>query len=197
MGFTAHRGILNSVRYMAAIALAIGLVFPAGANARADQGDARLLGLFDQLKSAPDPDMARLVESAIWNIWGQVDDRATGILLREGTSAMGRGDLRAALGKFDQIVAIAPGFAEGWNKRATVHYLIGNFEESLLDIDKTLALEPRHFGALSGRGLVYMQLDEEELALDSFEAALEVYPLALGARQNAKILRGRLGRRDI
>ncbi len=189
--------ILNSVRYIAAIALAIGLEFLAGAAAHADQGDVRLGVLFEQLKLAPDPDAARVVESAIWNIWGQVEDRATGILLGEGISAMGRGDLRAALGKFDQIVAIAPGFAEGWNKRATVHYLLGNFEKSLVDIGETLALEPRHFGALSGRGLVYLQLDEEELALNSFEAALEVYPLASGAKQNVKILRGRLGRRDI
>ena len=197
MDFPAHRAILNSVRYIAAIVLAINLAFLAGITVRADQGDARLGVLFSQLKLAPDPDTARVVESAIWNIWGQVDDRATGILLSEGISAMGRGHLRAALGKFDQIVAIAPGFAEGWNKRATVHYLMGNFEQSLVDIDKTLALEPRHFGALSGRGLVYMQLEEEEMALDSFEAALDVYPLALGASQNAKILRGRLGRRDI
>ena len=169
----------------------------AATAARADQSDARLRVLFDQLKQAPDRGAARVVEAAIWNIWGQVEDRATGILLGQGTAAMGRGDLRAALGKFDQIVAIAPAFAEGWNKRATVHYLLGNFEKSLTDIDETLALEPRHFGALSGRGLVYMQLDEEDLALDSFEAALDVYPLATGARQNAKILRGRLGRRDI
>ena len=95
------------------------------------------------------------------------------------------------------IVAIAPGFAEGWNKRATVHYLLGNYDKSLTDIAETLALEPRHFGALSGRGLVYMALEEEELALDSFEAALEVYPLAHGARHNADALRDRLGRRDI
>ncbi len=182
---------------MAAIVLAIGLAVLPGAALRADQGDARLEVLFSQLKQAPDTQAARAVEAVIWNIWGEVEDRASGILLGQGISAMGRGDLRAALGKFDQIVAIAPGFAEGWNKRATVHYLLGNFEDSLADIDKTLTLEPRHFGALSGRGLVYMQLEEESLALDSFEAALEVYPLALGAGRNAEILRSRLGRQDI
>jgi len=197
LGFATHWGILNSVRYIAAIALTIGLIFLPGEIVRADQGDARLGVLFAQLKVAPDSESARVVESAIWNIWGQVEDRATGILMGEGIAAMRRGDLRAALSKFDQIVAIVPGFAEGWNKRATVHYLLGDFENSLVDIDKTLALEPRHFGALSGRGLVYLELEEEELALDSFEAALEVYPLAVGAGQNAKILRSRLGRRDI
>ncbi len=197
LGPAALCAILNSVKYIAAIVLVFGLAILPGAMARADQSDSRLTALFDQLKRAPDPDAARLVESTIWNIWVEVEDNAANLLLSDGIAAMARGDLRTALRKFDQIVAIAPGFAEGWNKRATVHYFLGNFDESLADIDKTLALEPRHFGALSGRGLVYLQLEEEELALDSFEAALDVYPLALGANQNAKILRGRLGRRDI
>ena len=179
------------------MALALGLAIVTGGAARADQSDPRLAVLFDQLKLAPDAEAARVVEAAIWTIWGEVEDRAVRLLLDQGVNAMGRGDLRAALGKFDQIVAIAPGFAEGWNKRATVHYLAGNHEASADDIARTLELEPRHFGALSGLGLIALALEEEELALDSFEAALEVYPLAHGARHNADALRDRLGRRDI
>ncbi len=205
LGSLTPWAILSGVRYVAAIVLALGTFAVSGLGpaiivvgpARADQSDPRLEVLFEQLKLAPDIPSARLVEAAIWSIWGEVEDRAARILLEQGVSAMGRGDARAALTKFDQIVAIVPGFAEGWNKRATVYYLLGQFDQSLADIDKTLALEPRHFGALSGRGLVYLALEDEEQALDSFESALEVYPLAPGANHNAEALRKSLGRRDI
>ena len=166
-------------------------------HARADQTDPRLEALFTHLKAAPDPLAARGIEIDIWHIWANSEDQAVRTLMIQGVSAMDRGDLRRALGKFEQIVVIAPEFAEGWNRRATVHYLLGNYVESLHDIEKTLALEPRHFGALSGRGLVYMALKEDELALESFEAALEIYPLMTGANHNVDVLRRRLERRDI
>jgi len=197
LGAAKLSAILNDVRYPAAIALGLGLACSQMGGAVADQRDPRLEVLFDQLKQAPAVEAARLVEASIWMIWGQSDDGAVRILLDQGVAAMGRNDLRGALGKFEQIVAIAPDFAEGWNKRATVYYLLGNYQKSLDDIAKTLELEPRHFGALSGRGLVYSQMGEENLALDSFEAALDVYPLAPGALQNAEALRQRLGRHDI
>jgi tetratricopeptide (TPR) repeat protein len=184
------------VRWISAIALAL-CVLGAQSPASADQRDPRLAYLFDQLRLAPDPQVANVVAHNIWSIWGQADDGAVQLLLQDGMSAMARRDLRGALAKFNQIIAIAPAFAEGWNKRATVHYLLGSYKESLADIERTLALEPRHFGALSGRGLVYMELEDEDLALESFEQALEVYPLLPGAARNAEILRGRLGRKDI
>lgn len=184
------------MRWFSAIALTL-CVLAAQSPAGADQRDPRLAILFDQLKLAPDPQVAGVVAHTIWSIWGQADDGAVQILLQDGISAMARQDLRGALGKFNQIIAIAPAFAEGWNKRATVYYLMGSYKESLADIEQTLALEPRHFGALSGRGLVYMELEDENQALDAFEAALEVYPLMPGAARNAEILRSRLGRKDI
>jgi tetratricopeptide (TPR) repeat protein len=110
---------------------------------------------------------------------------------------MTRRDLPAALGKFDQIVKIAPGFAEGWNKRATVHYLLGDFAGSLHDIERTLKLEPRHFGALSGRGLVLLELDQQAGALEAFESALEVHPKLPGASHNAKALRREIQKHEI
>jgi tetratricopeptide (TPR) repeat protein len=166
-------------------------------DARADQTDPRLEALFTHLKAASHPLAAREIEIDIWHIWADSDDGAVRALMQQGLLAMDQGDLRRALDKFDQIVHIAPNFAEGWNRRATVNYLLGNYTKSLSDIEKTLMLEPRHFGALSGRGLVYMALGKEELALDSFEAALKVYPLMPGASRNAKELRKRLHRRDI
>lgn len=130
--------------------------------------------------------------NTIWGIWIESKDTAVELLMDDGLSAMVRSDFRSALGKFDQMVRISPGFAEGWNKRATVHYLLGNYVESLHDINKALMLEPRHFGALSGRGLVYMEFEEDQLALDSFKEALEIHPRLPGAGHNAEALRLRL-----
>jgi tetratricopeptide (TPR) repeat protein len=179
-----------------ALALVLGLSLPAG-PAVADQDDPRLETLFARLKAAPDARAAREVEASIWQIWIQSDDEVIGMLMAQGLAAMNRGDMRAALGKFDQIVKIAPGFAEGWNKRATVYYLIGDFSDSLHDIRKTLQLEPRHFGALSGRGLVLVQLDDMERALESFEAALEIHPKLSGAHSNAEALRREIQKHEI
>ncbi len=173
------------------------LVAFVGLSAVADQTDTRLDALFEQLRSASGPAEAQPIELQIWNIWIESDDAAVTQLMRAGVAAMGRGDNRSALKYFDQVVTIAPVFAEGWNKRATVDYLLGNQEASLADIEKTLALEPRHFGALSGRGLVYAALEEWELALESFEAALEVNPQMIGARRNAEAIRRDLKQRDI
>ena len=175
----------------------LGVLALGTAPVAADQNDARLDALFAQLKAAPSYAAAQPVESAVWHIWSESDDPAVRILMGEGVAAMARQDYRSALGKFDQIVKIAPDFAEGWNKRATVHYLVGLYAASLSDIDKTLALEPRHFGALSGRGLVFIELDEEQPALDSFEAALAIHPTLPGAAANAKILHKRLKDRAI
>jgi tetratricopeptide (TPR) repeat protein len=101
-------------------------------------------------------------------------------------------DLDDALAAFDELVRLAPDFAEGWNKRATLHYLMGNLSASLADIDRTLKLEPRHFGALSGRGLVYLALGREEPALAAFDAALAIYPNLQGRDTHIKKLREKL-----
>ena len=160
--------------------------------AQAAQNDARLDGLFTRLKSAANPIEARLVEETIWRIWLISNDARANRLMARGVDAMNRGDNARALAAFDDIVRILPGFAEGWNKRATVHYLMGNHETSLGDIVRTLALEPRHFGALSGRGLVNLALGREETALKAFEAALRIYPRLPGAKSHIKALREKL-----
>ncbi len=167
------------------------------APALADQKDARLEDLFSQLLAAPGPAEAQIIEGAIWHIWGQSDDGAVRALMEDGVAAMSRRDYRRALSRFEQMVAIAPDFAEGWNKRATVHYLMGNYSASLEDIVRTLELEPRHFGALSGRGLVYVALEDEQRALNSFEEALAIHPNLVSAAVNAEALRKSLREKQI
>lgn len=169
----------------------------AAAPLRADQRDPRLDALFADLQAAQTTAVAAPIEREIWNLWIESDDGAVTLLMRDGVAAMARQDYRTAEGKFDQIVAIAPAYAEGWNKRATVRYLRGDYQGSLADIDETLAREPRHFGALSGRGLVYIELDEPERALEAFEAALAIHPFLPGAAHNAMLLRRLLDSRDI
>jgi len=167
------------------------------APARADQNDERLDALFVRLLEAPGPGEAQLVEGLIWSIWLQSDDGAVQVLMHDGIEAMQQGNYPRALGKFEQMVLIAPDFAEGWNKRATVQYLLGNYEQSLADIDKTLELEPRHFGALAGRGLVYAELEDAPRALKAFEDALAIHPNLTSAAINAARLRELLQDRDI
>ena len=165
--------------------LLLGLALPAAA----DQDDPRLDRLFEQLYHAPDPLAAQAVEHAIWEIWLTSEDDVANALMGEGVAAMQRRDYPTALRSFDRLTEVAPDFAEGWNKRATVYYLIGAYEDSLDDIIRTLDLEPRHFGALSGRGLILQDLGRSEEALTAFESALDLHPQMPGARINAETLR--------
>ena len=96
-----------------------------------------------------------------------------------------------------RIVEIAPDFAEGWNKRATLFYLLGQFDASMTDIDHTLELEPRHFGALSGLGLIQMILEHDEQAVDAFERALSIHPQMTGPRANIEVLKERIKSKSI
>jgi tetratricopeptide (TPR) repeat protein len=161
------------------------------------QADPRLDDLFSRLKSAQSPLESRFIEQAIWQIWLVSGDPAVDRLMAKGIEAMSSQDFENALAAFDEIVRLAPGFAEGWNKRATLHYLMGDLAASLADIERTLALEPRHFGALSGRGLVNLALGREAEALAAFEAALVVYPHLQGRDTHIKQLREKLRGRGI
>ena len=185
---------------MRQIAIALVLVVGVAWNAlpaAADQNDERLDELFVKLQGSEDFEKSRQLEISIWQIWSTTSDDAVNTLMYEGSAAMTRRDLRRALRYFEQVVAIAPEFSEGWNKRATIHYLLDNHEESLHDIGKTLELEPRHFGALAGRGLVLMELDREEEALTAFEEALAIHPRLIGAQRNAEAIRERLKKQQI
>ena len=188
-----HTSAMRTLGAMFLLCLAGFLAAPAAA----DQNDSRLDGLFSELDAAPDPGAARDIELKIWDLWTSHEDEAVNAMMEAGRSSMARRDYPAALETFEQMVVLAPDFAEGWNKRATLHWLLGNYQSSLADIDRTLALEPRHFGALSGQGLVYSALEEWDLALRAFEAALRVYPQMRGPRVNAEAIHRLLQNREI
>ena len=161
-------------RWLAAFLAAF--LLTAGSLAMAEQDDPRLDALFAQLLDAGDEGEARTVEAAIWSIWMETPDPQTQRALNVGTQAMNRGVFDSALINFNIVIERDDGFAEGWNKRATLYYLMGDYQASLRDIAETLAREPRHFGALSGMGLVYLRLEDEAAALEAFRQALAVHP---------------------
>ncbi|HTQ98757.1 MAG TPA: hypothetical protein VMH83_02160 [Candidatus Acidoferrum sp.] len=168
-----------------------------GMQAGADQNDPRLSDLFRQLHDASDPAAAAPIEDAIWRIWLHHDDPHAQQLMMRGVGQLNAGDLPAALATFTELVKLTPDFAEAWNKRATVYYLMENYAASERDIQQTLKLEPLHFGALSGRGLV--KLGQRDLigARNAFNAVLEVYPAMTGVQRDLDQLNQLLKRNSI
>ena len=177
---------------MAAAAL-LALAVVAAAQARQD--DPRLDPLFERLLATAEFSEAQRIESSIWSIWIESGEVSLDALMIRGIVEMNTRDFDAALASFDAIVEAAPDFAEGWNKRATLFYLMERYGDSIRDVERTLALEPRHFGALSGMGLISVALGDEAIALDWFEQALAVNPhmpfIKLRARSLSEKLRGK------
>lgn len=162
------------------------------ATAMADQHDGRLDGLFERLQTTTDLADAAALQQRIWQIWIEFEDLSISQLMRRGMTAMAKGDHEVALDAFDSMVEQAPDFAEAWNKRATVLYLLGRLDESVNDIQQTLELEPRHFGALSGLALIYDAVEEPAAAIRSLEAALDINPHLPGTRERIDQLREKL-----
>jgi tetratricopeptide (TPR) repeat protein len=157
-------------------------------TALAAQDDQRLNPLFDKLKTAASEDEAKAAERQIWQIWIEHGNPEIERLMRQGIAAMSQDEEEQALDLFDEIVKHDKSFAEGWNKRATVEFAMGDFPASVADIERTLALEPRHFGALSGLGQIYLALHNNELALKAFRAALAINPHLWSVRQKVEEL---------
>ncbi len=154
----------------------------------ADQSDQRLDALFTQLAASEDPTLIRATENRIWQIWLEHPNEDLERLMEIGTQRMNSRQFPEALLVFNQVVANFPNYAEGWNQRATLYYLLGSYEESIADIEETLKLEPRHFGALSGLGLVYLQREELAKAKQAFEDLIAVHPNSPSAQENLRFV---------
>ncbi len=157
--------------------------------ALADQNDKRLDILFERLLATTDSSEAASIQQSIWEIWVEFFDPQTKAFLDSGIVAMNAGHLSLALTAFDQVIKEAPEFAEGWNKRATVLFLLHRFDDSVGDIARTLELEPRHFGALSGLGQINMAMGRREAAARAFEQALKANPHLPGLKALIRALR--------
>jgi tetratricopeptide (TPR) repeat protein len=122
-------------------------------------------------------DMVRaLAEHSVWQVWSRSGDPDVDHLLKVGIEQMGRSEGPAAVSTFTAVIERRPDFAEGWNKRATVYFLMGEYEKSLQDCDEVIKRNPSHFGALAGYGQIYLELDQPERALSYFRQALRVNP---------------------
>ena len=119
----------------------------------------------------------------MWEVWSRSGDAETDHLLQVGIEQMGRSEGPAAVQTFSAVIQRRPDFAEGWNKRATVYFLMGEYEKSLKDCDEVMKRNPNHFGALAGYGQIYLQLDQPERALEYFRKALRVNPNLRGVAQ--------------
>jgi tetratricopeptide (TPR) repeat protein len=140
----------------------------------------------------PDARVRALAERALWEIWSRSGNDDVDHLLRAGVVEMQHGQLEASIDTFSEVIRRQPDFAEGWNKRATVYYLVGEYRKSAADCDEVLKRNPSHFGALSGYGMIWLRLDEPARALERFEQALAVNPNLESVRETIDALRALL-----
>lgn len=139
--------------------------------------------LFADLKRSTNNNAAERLTGQIWRQWSDSGSDSINLMMEWAQRAMGSRNFAAALDTLDQVVLLAPDFSEGWNKRATLHFMMENPVKSMADIERTLALEPRHFGALAGMAEIFRARGEDALALKAYERALEVYPMMRGAQE--------------
>jgi tetratricopeptide (TPR) repeat protein len=202
------------MRIRLALALAALLALPAFAPATAEPGswaDApeklpraargdrtkNLDFLFEALKAAPDADSAKLVENRIWALWFASGSDTADLLMNRIKSASDEKDTKLALRLLDAVIDLKPDYVEAWNRRATLYFANKEYGKSLADIRQVLAREPRHFGALTGLGVIMQELGEDKLALEAFRRALAVNPHLQKIPEFVKTLTEKVEGRDI
>ena len=193
-------------------ALAAGLVLPHPVRAepgswvdppdklpRVQRGDRtkNLDFLFEALNVAPDADIAKLVESRIWALWLASGSDTADLLMSRAKAAVDEKDVKLAIELLDAVIELKPDYVEAWNRRATINFANKDYAASLADIRQVLAREPRHFGALSGLGVIMQELGEDKLALEAFRRALAVNPFLPKVPDYVKTLTEKVEGRDI
>lgn len=164
---------------------------------RAGTPEERLDELFTELKREADADKAAMIAARIEREWRRSGSATVDLLMLWAGQAMGRSNNAAALDFLDQALVLAPDYAEAWNRRATLNFSMENYGKSIADIEQTLLLEPRHFGALMGLGMILEQIDRKEEALEAYMRALEVYPTLKSAQDAVGRLSDELSGRAI
>ena len=142
----------------------------------ADERSIKLDELFNDLKNN-DQYISNKIEQKIWKIWStHPNNSELTTMLNVGSEFVNNNQLLEAIEIFTKVIELDPSWPEAWNKRATVFYMVGEFEKSQKDIDEVLKLENRHFGALAGQGLVNIKLENYDKAIKSYENVIEIYP---------------------
>jgi tetratricopeptide (TPR) repeat protein len=139
--------------------------------------------LFARLVKSANGAEAQRLEQSIWSLWMTTDSPTADALLAQAMKASAANETATALSILDNVIEVHPDYPEAWNKRATVYFLIGRYNDSLKDIEKVLELEPRHFGALSGRGMIRRQQGDLAAARAAFEEALSFNPHMEGVKR--------------
>ena len=161
----------------------------AACAALAKVGKAEDLSLLQALLFDEDERIRGASEAVIWAIWSRSGDAATDRLFLQGVEQMRDGRLRMAIETFNRVIAMRPEFAEAWNKRATVYFLLGEDDLSLRDCAEVVKRNPRHFGVLAGYGQIYLRKGEVQRALDYFEQAIAINPNMTGVQASIDALR--------
>ncbi len=174
-------------------------VEPPKALPKAQRGDPtkNLDFLFGALKLAPDDTTAKAIEERIWALWVTSRSDTTNLLMSRVRIAIEAKDLDLALQILDSVIKTKPDYVEAWNRRATIYYMKKDYGHSLSDLREVLRREPRHFGALSGLGLILQDIGDEKHALDVYRRALDVYPRLQRIPDVVKTLQEKVEGRDI
>ncbi len=173
-----------------------GHAIPRSPGEEAAQRQARLDELFGQLAQKENPAWEG-VQQEIWSVWARSGSPSMDLLLVRAARAMEAGEFEVALRFLNDLVRLAPEFAEGWNKRATVYFLLEEYGHSVADIQRTLALEPRHFGALSGLGIILERLGDKQGAMRAYRRGLEIHPNLPGAAEGVERLAPEVDGREL
>jgi tetratricopeptide (TPR) repeat protein len=153
--------------------------------------------LFEALKIAPDNESARAIEQRIWAMWIASGSDTCNLLMGRVKAATEQKDLDLAIKLLDAVIELKPTYTEAWNRRATIYFLQKDFGHALSDIREVLVREPRHFGALSGLGLILQELGDEKHALEAYRRALAIDPHLENVEEAIKNLREKAEGREI
>lgn len=154
----------------------------AAAPALSHSPESRLDKLFADLKRERNETAAQRIADQIRQQWNRSGSASIDLMMLWAGDAMDAKKFDVALDFLDQVVTLDPAYAEGWNRRATVHFMMNNYQKSMADIEKTLQLEPRHFGALSGMAQILSNTGRKALALDAYQRVLDIYPMMRAAQ---------------
>ena len=153
-----------------------------------NRSSARLDKLFADLKRERNEKAAERIAGQIWEEWFKSGSASIDLMMMWAQNAINEQKYDVALDFLDEVITLSPLYAEGWNRRATLHFMMSNYGKSMSDIDHTLSLEPRHFGALSGMAQILKSTGKKEMALKAYHRVLEIYPMMRSAQNEVATL---------